>query len=86
MKWPFEDLQPPPRFDKWNRAMQGTYIKGARAFLAGESVEDCPYLDKRTDSGRLTWSRAFQITWVDGFVDMRVWHERLQERATRLSR
>jgi len=71
MKWPFDHMPAPPLFDKWNRAMQGTYVKGVNAYLGGLSIDDCPYQDKRNDSGRLTWSRAFRICWVDGFVDAR---------------
>ena len=62
-------IKPPEGFDKWNRSMRGAYMKGARAFLSGETLGDCPYRDHRTDSGRLSWSRAYIRAWSDGFVD-----------------
>lgn len=45
----------------------GAFHKGMGAALAGESLEDCPYRDKRKANGRLTFSRAFINAWRDGF-------------------
>ena len=59
----------PAGFEKWNPAMRGAYLKGAKAFTDGKSEADCPYEDKRKDCGRLTWSRAFIAAWWDGFED-----------------
>lgn len=59
----------PANFQQWNRAMRGAYLKGYKAFEAGEPEASCPYEDKRKESGRLTWSRAFQATWFDGYRD-----------------
>lgn len=41
--------------------------KGREAFLAGKAYRDCPYEDKRTWRGAVTWSRAFRTAWFDGF-------------------
>lgn len=41
--------------------------KGRDAFLAGKPRTACPYKDKRKDDGRLTFSRAWQIAWRDGY-------------------
>lgn len=51
-----------------NRALEGAYYKGIYAALAGEPQSSCPYLDKRKPSGLLSWSRAFQNAWRDGWV------------------
>lgn len=59
----------PTNFQQWNRAMRGAYLKGYRAFEAGDPEASCPYEDKRKESGRLTWSRAFQSAWSDGYRD-----------------
>lgn len=49
--------------------MRGAYLKGRRAFERGEPITACPYRDRRTWSGRLTWSRAFITAWKDGWRD-----------------
>jgi ribosome modulation factor len=59
----------PSNFQQWNRGIRGAYLKGHKAFEAGESEACCPYEDKRKDSGRLTWSRAFISAWSDGYRD-----------------
>jgi ribosome modulation factor len=46
--------------------LDGAKRKGQEAALAGLSEQACPYEDKRKDSGRLTWSRAFINAWRDG--------------------
>lgn len=59
----------PPGFEHWNPAMRGAYLKGWRAYHEGLELSDCPYRDKRKDNGRITWSRAFLLTWRDGYND-----------------
>ena len=46
--------------------MRGTYKKGYAAGLAGDP-QISPYTDKRKANGRLTWSRAFDCCWHDGW-------------------
>lgn len=48
-------------------ALDGAYLKGLNAGLAGAPESSCPYEDKRKSSGRLTWSRAFRTAWFDGW-------------------
>lgn len=57
----------PSGFELWNRALRGAFIKGAEAHMGGLPVDACPYRDKRTDSGRLSWSRSFIRAWQDGW-------------------
>ena len=59
----------PRGFDTWNRSMRGAYLKGWIAAEAGLGIERCPYDDKRKPSGRLSWSRAYQNAWRDGWED-----------------
>jgi ribosome modulation factor len=59
----------PHLFHQWNRAMQGAYKKGVLAFREGVPLSGCPYQDKRKPSGRLSWSRAFESAWRDGWRD-----------------
>lgn len=61
----------PDRFDRWNRAHRGAYKKGVAAFNEGKKIRDCPYIDKRKESGRLSWSRSFICAWDDGWRDAR---------------
>lgn len=61
----------PEGFNKWNPALRGAYLKGAKAAERGDHPGTCPYEDKRTASGRLTWSRAYQAAWLDGYSDFR---------------
>ena len=53
----------------WNRAMRGAYLKGLHARLNDQPITDCPYRDIRKPSGKLSWSRAFQNAWRDGWED-----------------
>ncbi|HBY59193.1 MAG TPA: hypothetical protein DEH78_05190, partial [Solibacterales bacterium] len=55
-----------PRHSPLERAR----LRGRAAARAGGSIADCPYPDKRTQSGRLTWSRAFRRAWMDGFAEV----------------
>jgi hypothetical protein len=57
----------PNNFDNWNRALRGAFMKGYRAFLSGQAVTENPYVDKRKECGRLTWSRSFDAAWCDGW-------------------
>jgi ribosome modulation factor len=47
--------------------LDGAYLKGINAGIAGEPLDACPYEDKRKWDGRLTWSRAFRTAWCDGW-------------------
>ena len=46
---------------------RGAFRKGYLAFTSGEPRASCPYMDKRSESGRITWSRAFQASWREGW-------------------
>jgi ribosome modulation factor len=41
--------------------------KGREAGLAGLGADACPYQDKRQNSGRLTFSRAWRNSWLAGW-------------------
>ena len=60
-------MKKPENFDKWNPAMRGAWQKGYIANKNNQPISECPYKDKRNSSGRLTWSRAFQSAWHDGW-------------------
>jgi hypothetical protein len=47
--------------------MAGAFKKGMAAHQNGQSIMDCPYKDHRKPSGKLSWSRAFQNAWRDGW-------------------
>ena len=47
---------------------RGAFWKGYLAFTSGEPRTSCPYRDRRNESGRITWSRAFQASWHDGWL------------------
>ncbi len=57
-----------------HRAFRGAFRKGLEAGYATMMGQEdtkwskCPYKDKRKWNGKLTWSRAFQTTWDDGFT------------------
>lgn len=55
-------------------ALRGAYRKGYEIGVAGFGLEACPYEDKRTSNGRLTWSRAFQAAWRNGWAAGRLLH------------
>ena len=50
-------------------ALNAAYHKGARAAAQGLSSEHCPYPDKRTNRGSVTFSRAFRRAWMAGYQD-----------------
>ncbi|MDD4292280.1 MAG: hypothetical protein PHX51_08630 [Clostridia bacterium] len=43
------------------------FEKGQKAFHSGLSIDACPYKDKKQDSGKLTFSRAFRKQWFAGY-------------------
>jgi ribosome modulation factor len=47
--------------------LDGAYLKGINARLLGDGRDACPYQDKRKWNGKLTWSRAFQNAWYEGW-------------------
>jgi hypothetical protein len=47
--------------------LDSAYRKGLAARIADEPLTACPYKDKRKWDGKLTWSRAFQNAWRDGW-------------------
>lgn len=50
-------------------AFDGAYLKGQKAFFAGEPCES-PYVDRRGDwHNMITFSRAFIRAWEDGWND-----------------
>lgn len=66
--------RPPTPFPVWrdgrilySAPWRGAFRKGYMARISGASLAACPYADKRNDFGRLTWSRAFQSAWTDGW-------------------
>lgn len=46
--------------------------KGRQAARDGKSITDCPYVDKRKPSGKLSWSRSFINAWTHGWQDERI--------------
>lgn len=60
-------MRRPRGYFGWNPALRGAFCKGERAAASGATLDDCPYRDKRKYDGRLTWSRAYQTAWRDGF-------------------
>lgn len=62
-----------------NRALYGAYRRGyddAKKYQALPLAErqpltgnECPYPDKRTYRGSVTFSRSFRIAWFDGWED-----------------
>ena len=47
-----------------NRAWRGAYLKGVMAGFDGKGT--CPYEDKRTSRGSVTFSRGFMKAWREG--------------------
>lgn len=45
--------------------------KGFDAYMLDDNL--CPYKDKRNDMNRLTWSRAWQIHWENGWRKAAAW-------------
>ena len=57
----------PGQFGSWNKAMRAAFVKGATASTMDIPITECPYRDRRKQSGGLTWSRAFRAAWADGW-------------------
>ena len=58
----------PDHLDRTNRALVGAWRKGVAARMKGLGLSACPYKDTRKTDGRLTFSRAFQKSWGDGWL------------------
>lgn len=56
----------PDGAERWNRSMRGAYRKGYEAAIRGDD-RSSPYVDIRKNDGRLTWSRAYDKAWIDGY-------------------
>jgi len=53
-----------------NKTFLSAYKKGRKAFLENGTKAICPYLDKRGEyRNNITFSRAFQKYWYEGFED-----------------
>lgn len=50
-----------------NRAHLAVFWKGHTAALAGEPKSSCPYRDWLSLAGHVTFSRAYQNAWIDGW-------------------
>ena len=50
-----------------NRGLAGAFRKGAHAATEGKVLTDCPYYDHRTMRGGVTFSRAFEKAWCEGW-------------------
>lgn len=50
-----------------NRAMASVFRKGALAAVEGEPLDALPYGDDRTYRGGVTFARAFQRAWCEGW-------------------
>jgi len=46
---------------------QNAFWRGVKARRAGKAKHCCPYEDTRQHTGRLTWSRAYRNSWMDGW-------------------
>jgi len=51
------------------KALAGAFRKGVKAFREGDPSTACPYPDKRggRTGNNITWSRAFQTAWHEGY-------------------
>jgi hypothetical protein len=52
-----------------NKALLGAMRKGARAATLNQPRE-APYGDIRQYDGKLTWSRAFIVAWLNGYDEI----------------
>jgi hypothetical protein len=61
---------PPTR----SKGFVAAWRKGREAAIAGLSLADCPYPDKRGGIHRhvVTWSRSYRKYWYDGFQSVGV--------------
>lgn len=67
-------IREPEGYSKWNPSMRGAFRKGYDAQKDGAGMDECPYKDKRTDTGKITWSRAYMSAWRDGWF----WADKLE--------
>ena len=51
------------------KPLEKAYQLGSEAYQQGLSIDSYPYEDKRNSSNRITWSRAFQRAWLDGYQE-----------------
>lgn len=54
--------------ERHERASATVERRGAEARRRGAKITDCPYRDKRTHSGKLTFSRAWRNAWLRGWT------------------
>ena len=47
--------------------LKTAWEKGLKAAREEKSENDCPYKDRRTYRGAVTWSRSFIRAWLLGF-------------------
>jgi hypothetical protein len=50
-----------------SKALDGAERKGREAAIAGKARRSNPYGDVRSDTNMVTFSRAFQRRWFEGF-------------------
>ena len=48
---------------------RGAWKKGWIAHFEGKNFSDCPYKDKKSMSGRITFSRSFRKAWQEGWTE-----------------
>lgn len=53
-----------------NRALRGAFLKGVRAAMEGKPRKSS-YYDHRTVAGYVTFSRAFNRWWLNGYDSTR---------------
>ena len=61
----------PPGPPRWrNKAHEGARRKGWAACRAGDELNvDNPYMDRRTSTGHVTFSRSFSRAWRLGWLE-----------------
>lgn len=57
-------------FGSWGEV---SFIKGWTAAEHGQTESDCPYKDQRTNSGKITFSRAYRKVWMRGAAAFIAW-------------
>lgn len=53
--------------NRHEKAQQTVWNRGADAARAGLEESACPYPDRRTYHGAITWSRSWRRQWLAGF-------------------
>lgn len=51
----------------WHGPFMGAWNKGRQARKDGKPLSSCPYSDLRTGTGDVTFGRAFQRAWIEGW-------------------